>query len=182
MVVSLKKQEQKLIAKKLNLFKNAKFPLLSLNLQYFNHDFETELPDLLIGLKNLNTQIVVEPSFHGTIKKHLSGLPVCAEDHMPQVAKATSMTLFLSDDDHIGSLISLSLRNEIVPICYNFKKYERILIDYDPITEQGNSFLFKEFSKWHIFAAVARALENYRFSFDWEGIVRDGVVAAMKLK
>ena len=45
-----------------------------------------------------------------------------------------------------------------------------ILKDYNPVTESGNAFLYKEDNLWLFYAALVRALENYKFSYDWQNL------------
>ena len=46
--------------------------------------------------------------------------------------------------------------------------------NYHPNRETGNSFTFAKKDQWHIFAAVVRAMETYRFPFDWKQIAKAG--------
>lgn len=43
---------------------------------------------------------------------------------------------------------------------------------YDPVQETGNSFLYDEANVWHVFGGLVRALETYKFPFDWRTIQR----------
>lgn len=45
-----------------------------------------------------------------------------------------------------------------------------IFENYSPDQENGNSFLFNVYDKYDIFAAIIRALENHKFSYDWQNI------------
>lgn len=47
--------------------------------------------------------------------------------------------------------------------------------DYNPLLEKGNGFYFKKDGKWEIFAAIVRALETYKFPYDWEDVVKEVV-------
>ena len=42
--------------------------------------------------------------------------------------------------------------------------------NYDPIYERGNAFIYSKGSPWGFFAAFIRALENFRFPYDWKNI------------
>ncbi len=42
--------------------------------------------------------------------------------------------------------------------------------DYDPIAEKGSAFVYKKDSPWSLFANVVRAMENFRFPYDWKNI------------
>lgn len=46
--------------------------------------------------------------------------------------------------------------------------------NYDATQEKGNAFLFPKSSAWHIYGTLVRALENFRFSYDWENIRSQG--------
>lgn len=48
--------------------------------------------------------------------------------------------------------------------------------DHDPVQEKGNAFFYPKGSVWGFFAALVRALENFRFPYDWKTIQ----VAAME--
>lgn len=50
----------------------------------------------------------------------------------------------------------------------------RNAVNYDPNHETGNSFVFEKKDAWQIFAATVRAIETYRFPFDWKWIIRNG--------
>lgn len=169
------------LKKSLGLLKNEKMPLLTIELRYFNHDFGHELKELLEGFERLKMQIIVAPSFHDSLKQYLGNLKVCPDNLADQLIKTSTMTLFLSDDEHIGKEIKRTLANGCVPICYNFSQFKGVLKDYDPVREEGNSFLFKDFNKWDVFAAVVRALENHKFSWDWQTLSREAYQASTEL-
>jgi len=46
------------------------------------------------------------------------------------------------------------------------------LENYRPNEETGNAFLFNRKDLWSVFAAVVRALETFKFPYDWNHIVR----------
>lgn len=46
-------------------------------------------------------------------------------------------------------------------------------VDYNPIAEKGNGFYFKNPTAWEIFAAIVRALETYKFPYDWENLIME---------
>lgn len=161
-----------------NELPKSKKPILLLNLQYFNHDFHQQLAELLSALKRLDLQIVIAPHFHASLKKNLAGFFLCPENLLEEATKLSTMSLFLSDDEHIIDLMYYAFFHSSVPICFDFKKYSPVLRDFNPVKESGNCFLFKSFDKWDIFAAVVRALENHRFSYDWENLLREGYNAA----
>lgn len=54
----------------------------------------------------------------------------------------------------------------VVPVALE----DPILTDYNPITESGNAFIFSKENKWLFFAAIVRAIENFKFTYDWQNI------------
>lgn len=47
--------------------------------------------------------------------------------------------------------------------------------NYNPNQESGSGFTFEGGTAWHCFAALVRALETYKFPFDWKTIQRNGL-------
>lgn len=45
--------------------------------------------------------------------------------------------------------------------------------NYNPVEEDGNGFFFEKHTQWSVFAAVVRALETYRFPYDWDNVVKE---------
>lgn len=60
------------------------------------------------------------------------------------------------------------LRYGVVPIA----PLEEHLLDYNPNQERGTAFTYSEPTPWHAFTAIVRALETFRFPFDWKTIQR----------
>ena len=63
------------------------------------------------------------------------------------------------------------LQYGVVPIAPEVKELD----DYNPVQETGNSFLFEQPTVWNAFAALVRAIETYKFPFDWRTIQRHGM-------
>ncbi len=42
--------------------------------------------------------------------------------------------------------------------------------DYSPVQEKGNAFVYTNGSPWSFFATFIRAMENFRFPYDWKNI------------
>ena len=60
----------------------------------------------------------------------------------------------------------------IIPIASDSCK---ILSDYNPNSESGNSFIFDEKNVWAVFAALIRSAETFKFPYDWKHIIRQAV-------
>ncbi len=101
----------------------------------------------------------------GTIK-HM--LPTEAHMHL-FFGAADILVLPTSVDD---AMVAACFRYGLVPVVHNDQSLVR---DYDPISEEGNAFTYSEYSVWAIFAALVRALETHRLSYDWQRIERNGM-------
>jgi glycogen synthase len=55
------------------------------------------------------------------------------------------------------------------------KHLESVVIDYNPVEEAGNGFVYKKGDKWSFYASFIRACESYKFPYDWNTIVMGGV-------
>lgn len=89
---------------------------------------------------------------------------------------------------HKSSKPNVSSEFDIVVVAFDrteqaldyVKKYKAIPVlyvgsrnfsDYNPVTEQGNSFLYEKDSAWHMLDAVLRASETFKFTYDWKNLL-----------
>lgn len=79
---------------------------------------------------------------------------------------AADMVLFLAKP--LPAELSLCLQCGTIPIAPAVDTLE----NYNPNQERGCAFLYETPSPWQCFAALVRALETYRFPFDWRNIQR----------
>jgi hypothetical protein len=84
------------------------------------------------------------------------------------LAAADLALLFEENHTSIQSI----LEKGVVPVALEKSPF---LSNYHPNEETGNSFSFKALNPWDIFSALVRANETYRFPYDWQHIVRNGV-------
>lgn len=90
------------------------------------------------------------------------------EKAMRKMYAAADMALFLMEPIHAPEL-SLCLQYGVIPIAPTTD----ILENYNPNQERGCAFLYDPPSPWKCFAALVRALETYRFPFDWRNIQKE---------
>lgn len=67
------------------------------------------------------------------------------------------------------------LLNGTIPI----SPIRREVMDYNPNRETGNGFIYRRSDHWCMFAALVRALETFKFPYDWKNIVRQGMVSIL---
>jgi starch synthase len=49
--------------------------------------------------------------------------------------------------------------------------------DFDPRTGEGNGFAFEPYDRWALFAAIVRAVENYKYEDTWRQLQVRGMSA-----
>lgn len=135
------------------------------------------LEEVLPGLLELPVQVLILGKGSASYGKMLTDL---AKEHSHRIAivpndekairkmyAASDMALFLSNPAAMSEL-SHALAYGAVPLAPSVSK----LADYNPNQESGEAFTYEKMTAWHAFAAVVRALETYKFPFDWRTIQR----------
>ena len=125
----------------------------------------------LVFPKTLTRPIVSRTSGGGHYGLH-TDLTQLQDIQGRQMCTDLSFTLFLSDPATLPEL-SRCLQSGAVPVAPTTK----LLKNYDPNQENGNAFLYEALTHWQAFAAVVRALETYRFPYDWKTIQKEGMEA-----
>ncbi|OIO54146.1 hypothetical protein AUJ46_03960 [Candidatus Peregrinibacteria bacterium CG1_02_54_53] len=92
------------------------------------------------------------------------------DDNLRKMLAASDIAFFLADPDSMPELTSC-LQYGVVPIAPACKA----LNDYNPVQETGNAFLAPDETSWLLFASLVRALETFKFPFDWRTIQRHGM-------
>jgi len=141
------------------------------------------LKELLPGLLQIPVQIVIlgkGPASYGAYlteiaAKHNHRLAILPHDDtsLERMLLASDLSLFLVDPSALPEL-SRCLRSGAVPVAPAMP----LLKNYDPNQENGNAFLYEAQTHWQAFAAVVRALETYRFPYDWKTIQKEGMAHA----
>lgn len=135
------------------------------------------LMDLLPGLLSLPVEILVYgkgSSQYGALftqlaatHNHRVAIMPANEESQRKMFAAADISLFLTDPADMPQL-KHALAYGAVPVAPETDA----LMNYNPNQESGNAFLFEAHSPWLAFAGVVRALETYRFPFDWRTIQR----------
>lgn len=143
------------------------------------------LKEVLPGILSLPVEIVIRgkgSAAYGSLFSQLTksyGHRIAIlpndDDTVRKMYAASDMALFLSDPSALPELRHC-LDYGIVPIspaCGD-------LTNYDPNQEAGNAFTFEKPTVWHCFAAAVRAMETYRFPFDWRTIQKHAMGKSME--
>lgn len=81
---------------------------------------------------------------------------------------ASDMALFLCQSTDKPELIQ-SLQYGTVPV----SPAGLHVHDYNPNQESGNAFVYQKENPWHCYGAVVRALETFKFPYDWRTIQKE---------
>lgn len=135
--------------------------------------------ELLPGLLTLPVQILIlgkgSEHFGRLCTKYAKEKPhqvaIIPSDNasMQQMLRASDIALFCTEQNK--DMIDTILHYGIVPIT----PAGSAASNYNPNQESGNAFTYEGDTAWHCFAGAVRALETYRFPFDWKTIQRNGL-------
>lgn len=88
------------------------------------------------------------------------------------VFAGADMVLFPSKFEPCGIVQMEAMRYGAVPIVRATGGLADTVDNFDPLTQSGTGFVFKNFSKWEFFAQVVRALEVYNHKATWADLVK----------
>jgi len=133
------------------------------------------LKELIPGLLALPIEIVIlgkgSAEFGAFLtdiaKEHSHRIAIVPNDekHIRKMFAAADMALFLSDATGMPEL-EAALCYGTIPLCPITKSIKA----YDPNQESGEGFLYEKQTVWHAYGAIVRALETFRFPYDWKTI------------
>lgn len=97
-----------------------------------------------------------------------------SEDERRKIYAAADIILVPATSEECVTEARRAMRYGAVPVMLPQPFAE----DYNPNQERGNSFVYLNESHWSLYAALMRALENFKFPYDWKNIA----VSAMELE
>lgn len=161
-LLNQKKAAKAELSRELSLSKNK--PLLGIFLDKALTD-ESEMQQIMDALSAVEVEVVILADSNLDALDMTKVLPYGRENRKKLLDAADIALIFEFSD------VQELLLNGIIPV-----SCERPgVIDYNPNRETGNSFVYRHKSPWGIFAALVRAIETFKFPYDWKHIVRQGV-------
>ena len=88
------------------------------------------------------------------------------DENRRKIYAASNMLLVSKDSEECAKEVKNAMAYGVVPVTPEMEEVD----DYDPVQENGNGFVYKKGSGWNFFASFIRALENFRFPYDWKNI------------
>ncbi|MDD4351525.1 MAG: hypothetical protein PHU71_00890 [Candidatus Gracilibacteria bacterium] len=140
----------------------------------------SNLQQMREGLSELNVQLVIlsEEKLAGFEK--VVGMEVAVLDasleNLHLALGGTDILLFPAKLKRKTFAIDLAMKYGAVPVMPESEKVAELVEDYDPSSEKGAAFLYKDDSVWSMFRALVRAWETFKLPYDWKGIQRNGML------
>lgn len=107
--------------------------------------------------------------FTSLMKAHSHRIAILSDDEtsMRKMLAGSDIAMFFSEEDAKED-IENALRYGTIPVSLPRTSLE----NYNPVQESGNAFTYEEATHWKCFAALVRALETFKFPYDWRTIQR----------
>jgi len=134
------------------------------------------LQDVMNGIIEQPVQIILmavgtqkyQQYFNELSEKHPHQVAIIpdTDENRRKVYAASNITFISADSDECADEAVKCMNYGVVPVIMEKDFTE----NYDPVQEKGNAFVYKKNSPWSFFATFIRALENFRFPYDWKNI------------
>jgi glycogen synthase len=113
-------------------------------------------------------------------KKYDHAVKILADEEtsMRKMLAGADIALFCAKGKECEAELGAALRYGVIPVA----PAQTMLANYNPVQESGNSFTFEEATPWQCFAALVRALETFKFPYDWRTIQRSAMESMEEVK
>lgn len=155
---------------------NKKTPLLCLTFPLTEKNNLDMLEDVIQGI--LEQDVVLAVTGIGT-KKYQNFFNELAKEDPKRVAivsdnDGNKRKIYAASDIYLATATTEECKEEIekamnygvIPICPE----NELVTNYDGAKEEGDAFVFDGKSPWSLFASLIRAMENFKFPYDWKAI------------
>ena len=174
--VKTKKKAKKGLCEKLSF--NCGMPLVGLVIDNELDDSQKNIIEkFLEGTAALDIEIVVvaDTNLDSFSFSHVHFVPY-SEKNRKEIIGASDIMVALPFND-----VEEMLFNGAVPVCHD----SPIASNYNPNSEAGNAFIYGTTdgpaAHYKIFASLVRALETFRFPYDWKNIILSGLESTRKV-
>jgi starch synthase len=170
------------LQKEAGLEKNSQIPLIGMASRITEQKGFNLIIENMIHLLHLNAQFIIlgegDKNFCDFLKKTAKKHPykivfysTFSEKMESKIHAGSDMLLLPSKFEPCGTAQLKSLRYGSIPIVHETGGLSDTITDFNPQTKQGNGFVFRRHWKEDLLIAIARALENYKYSKTWEYLV-----------
>lgn len=88
------------------------------------------------------------------------------DENKRKVYAASNIILIPADSTECMKEANNAMQYGVIPIISE----QDFVENYSAIQESGNAFVYSKDSPWSFFATLVRALENFKFPYDWKNI------------
>lgn len=153
-----------------------KVPLICVTFPLTDQNNLQMLQDIMNGILEQAVEIVITSIGTEKYQKYFTELSeenrtkiVIAENNEEEKRKiyaASDMIILPCASEDCLAEAENAMRYGVVPISPPLSFTE----DYNPNQERGNAFVYLKDSPWNLFANFIRAIESFRFPYDWKNI------------
>ncbi len=151
-----------------------KTPLLCLTFPLTEANNMSMLKDVAEGLIEQNVILVVtgigsrkyQDFFNDLAKENPKRVAIVSDNdgNKRKVYAASDIFLCTCTNDECLNEMENAMNYGVVPISPDCE----LVTDYNGSKEEGNAFIYSDKSPWSFFASFIRALENFKFPYDWK--------------
>jgi starch synthase len=181
-----KAENKKYLQKYFKLPTNSKIPILGMVTRITEQKGFDLVMRIIEDILMLDLQFVImgsgEKTYESFFRKFQKKYPKKIGIHLEfDAQRATSvyagsdMFLMPSRFEPCGLGQLISLRYGSIPIVRAVGGLADTVTDFNPRTEKGNGFVFHRYSSKALLMAIARAVENYKYSKTWVDLVKNGM-------
>lgn len=155
---------------------NKKTPVLCLTFPLTEKNNLTLLQDIIRGLMEQDLVLAVtgigtqkyQDFFTELAKEFPKRVAIVSDNdgNKRKIYAASDIFLATANSEECKEELEKAMSYGVIPI----SPENELVLDYDGSKEIGNAFVYKENSPWSLFAALIRAMENFKFPYDWKTI------------
>jgi len=159
-------------------------PLICITYPLTDNNNLSMLQDIMNGVMEQPVEIVLtgigtekyQNYFTGMAEKNNTKIVILgnSEDEKRKIYAASDIILILTASEECVEEAKNAMRYGVIPVT----PPQDFVEDYNPNQEKGNAFVYMKDSPWSFFATLIRALESFRFPYDWKNIA----VSAMEIE
>lgn len=153
-----------------------KIPLLCITYPLTDKNNINIIQDVMNGILEQPVQIVLmgigtekyQNYFTELAEKFPKQISIIPDDdeNRRKVYAASNIALIPSESNECNKEAENAMNYGVVPVISN----QDFVENYNPVQESGNAFVYSKGSPWSFFATLIRALENFKFPYDWKNI------------
>lgn len=153
-----------------------KIPLLCITYPLTEKNNIEIIKDVMNGILEQPVQIVLmgigtqkyQDYFTSLAEKYPKQISIIPDndENKRKVYAASNIMLVPADSAECMKEAQNAMQYGVIPIISE----QNFVDDYDPVQEKGNAFVYSKGSPWSFFATLIRALENFKFPYDWKNI------------